>query len=159
LERVRIEIGSTGSSRRESSGTESKEIWMLTLQKVIATMLFAIVLAGTAFPAQAQEAPKLQQYVYVLRVAPALHDQARWTQADNDAVSRHFTRLADGVKTGQVIFAGKTTEPLDTTFGLVVFEAESEAAARRFMESDPAVVAGVMSATLHPYALALQRKP
>jgi hypothetical protein len=27
------------------------------------------------------------------------------------------------------------------------------------MESDPAVVAGVMSATLHPYALALQRKP
>ena len=60
---------------------------------------------------------------------------------------------------GQVIFAGKTTEPLDTTFGLVVFEAESEAAARQFMESDPAVVAGVMSATLHPYVLALQRKP
>ncbi len=132
---------------------------MFTLQRIITTMFFAVALAGTPSSAQAQDAPKAQQYLYVLRVAPALHDQARWTQADNDAVSRHFTRLADGVKAGKVIFAGKTTEPLDTTFGLVVFEAESEAAARQFMESDPAVVAGVMSATLHPYALALQRKP
>ncbi|MBP7608273.1 MAG: hypothetical protein KA760_02175 [Steroidobacteraceae bacterium] len=132
---------------------------MFTLQRIITTMFFAVALAGTPSSAQAQDAPKAQQYLYVLRVAPALHDQARWTQADDDAVSRHFTRLADGVKAGKVIFAGKTTEPLDTTFGLVVFEAASEAAARQFMESDPAVVAGVMSATLHPYALALQRKP
>jgi uncharacterized protein YciI len=132
---------------------------MSTLQKIIATMFFALALAGTPLPTQAQEAPKVQQYVYVLRVAPALHDQAKWTQADNDAVSRHFARLAAAVKSGQVIFAGKTTEPLDTAFGLVVFEAASDEAARQFMESDPAVVAGVMSATLHPYALALQRKP
>ena len=132
---------------------------MFTLQRIITTMFFAVALAGTPSSAQAQDAPKAQQYLYVLRVAPALHDQARWTQADNDAVSRHFTRLADGVKAGKVIFAGKTTEPLDTTFGLVVFEAESEAAARQFMESDPAVVAGVMSATLHPYVLALKRTP
>ena len=131
---------------------------MFTLQKIIATMLFATALAGTSWLAQAQDAPQVQQYLYVLRVAPALHDQARWTQADNDAVSRHFVRLADAAKAGKVIFAGKTTEPLDTTFGLVVFEAESEAAARQFMESDPAIVAGVMSATLHPYVLALQRK-
>ena len=132
---------------------------MFTLQRIITMMFFAVALAGTPSSAQAQDAPKAQQYLYVLRVAPALHDQARWTQADNDAVSRHFTRLADAAKTGQVIFAGRTTEPLDSTFGLVVFEAASEAAARQFMESDPAVVAGVMSATLHPYALALQRKP
>ena len=31
-------------------------------------------------------------------------------------------------------------------------------AARQFMEADPAVVAGLMSATLHPYTVALQRK-
>ncbi len=122
-------------------------------------MFFAVAFAGSPVSSQAQEAPKVQQYVYVLRVAPALHDQAKWTPADNDAVSRHFARLAAATKAGQVIFAGRTTEPLDTTFGLVVFEAASEAAARQFMEADPAVVAGVMSATLHPYALALQRKP
>ena len=32
-----------------------------------------------------------------------------------------------------------------------------DAAARRFMASDPAVVAGVMTATLHPLSLALLR--
>jgi uncharacterized protein len=132
---------------------------MFTLQRILAMMFFAAALAATPLPAQAQAAPKVQQYLYLLRVAPALHDQARWTAADNDAVSRHFARLSAAAKTGQVIFAGRTTEPLDTTFGLVVFEAESVEAAREFMESDPAVVAGVMTATLHPYALALQRKP
>ena len=42
--------------------------------------------------------------------------------------------------TGQVILAGRTSEALDKTFGLVIFEAESKTAARLFMESDPAVV-------------------
>lgn len=134
---------------------------MPTLPRIAAALVAAIALAGSAVHAQApaQEAPKLQQYVYVLRVAPTLHEEAKWTQADNDAVSRHFARLAAATKAGQVIFAGKTSEPLDVTFGLVVFEAESAEAARQFMESDPAVVAGVMTATLHPYALALQRQP
>lgn len=132
---------------------------MFTLQRIIAMLFCAVALAGSPVSSEAQEAPKVQQYVYVLRVAPALHDQSKWTPADNDAVSRHFARLAAATKAGQVIFAGKTTEPLDTTFGLVVFEAENETVARQFMDSDPAVVAGVMSATLHPYALALQRKP
>jgi uncharacterized protein YciI len=40
----------------------------------------------------------------------------------------------------------------------VVFEAEDEQAAQAFMQSDPAILAGVMSATLHPYSIALQRK-
>jgi uncharacterized protein len=132
---------------------------MTALPRITAALVVALVLTGIGAYAQAPERPKVQQYVYVLRVAPALHDPAKWTQADNDAVSRHFARLSAATKAGQVIFAGKTSEPLDVTFGLVVFEAESADAARQFMEADPAVVAGVMSATLHPYALALQRTP
>ena len=38
---------------------------MRTLQKVIAMTYFAVTLAATPLPAQAQEAPKVQQYVYV----------------------------------------------------------------------------------------------
>ena len=134
---------------------------MPTLPILAATLVCAIALVSAPAHAQvqSQETPKVQQYVYVLRVAPALHDQAKWTQADNDAVGRHFARLSAAAKAGQVIFAGKTSEPLDVTFGLVVFEAASEEEARKFMEGDPAVVAGVMTATLHPYALALQRQP
>jgi uncharacterized protein YciI len=40
----------------------------------------------------------------------------------------------------------------------VIFGASDEAAAQKFMETDPAVVAGVMTAELHPFAVVLQRK-
>ena len=106
----------------------------------------------------AAPAAKRSQYIYVLRLAPRLHEQKAWTEADNAAVGRHFARLKQATETGQVILAGRTTEPLDKTFGLVVFEADDEAAARAFMEADPAVVSGQMTATLHPYAVALLRK-
>ena len=100
-----------------------------------------------------------RQYVYVLRLTPRLHDPGAWTDAENKAVGLHFARLAKATEAGQVILAGRTTEPLDKTFGLVVFEAESDDAARQFMDADPTVTAGIMSATLHPYAVALARKP
>jgi uncharacterized protein len=121
--------------------------------------LLTVVLAMSAQLSFAQPVPpKPQQFVYVLKVASALHDQAKWTPKDNEAVSKHFARLSEATKRGRVIFAGRTSEPLDKTFGLVVFEADDEAAAKQFMDGDPAVIAGVMTATLHPYRLALQRK-
>lgn len=98
------------------------------------------------------------QFVYVLRATPAFHDPSRWTQRENDAVGRHFDRLRRAADARKVVFAGRTNEPLADTFGLVVFEADDEASARQFMYADPAVEAGVMPATLHPYVLALQRK-
>jgi uncharacterized protein len=39
----------------------------------------------------------------------------------------------------------------------VVFEAETEDAAKEAMAEDPAVAKGVMRATLHPYRVALAR--
>ena len=132
---------------------------MRTVTRVLAAVLALTVGAIVAHvPAWGQSTPKLQQFIYVLKVTPAFHEQSKWTQKENEAVGRHFTRLTEAAKAGRVIFAGRTNEALDKTFGLVVFEAEDESAARQFMESDPAVVAGVMSATLHPYVLALQRR-
>ncbi len=58
--------------------------------------------------------------------------------------------LADG----RLTLAGRTQEEIP--FGIVIFEAETEA--RAIMEGDPAVQAGVMSATLHPYRVALIRR-
>jgi uncharacterized protein YciI len=110
-------------------------------------------------PASAPAGPKLKQWVYVLRLIPRLHDDQAWTDADKAAVSRHFAHLSAATKAGQVILAGRTMEPGDRTFGLVIFEAADEAAARAFMTSDPSVVEKVMTAELHPYGVALQRKP
>lgn len=106
----------------------------------------------------AQQAQTRKQYLYVLRVTPRFHQESSWTEAENAAVGKHFERLAKATNAGQVILAGRTNEALDKTFGLVIFEAESEAAANTFMESDPAVAAGLMTATLHPYSVALIRK-
>jgi uncharacterized protein YciI len=127
----------------------------------MSVLLAAALLLASAGATRAQDAAAVdqpRQYLYVLRLAPRLHDDAAWTEADKAAVSQHFQRLQQATAAGRVILAGRTTEPGDKTFGLVIFEAADDAAAQQFMESDPAVVAGVMTATLHPYAVALQRK-
>ena len=100
----------------------------------------------------------MKQYLYILHLVPRLQAENAWTDADTKAVDDHFERLKIGTEAGMVILAGRTNEPLDKTFGLVIFEAKDEEAARRYMESDPAVTAGVMTATLHPYSVALLRK-
>ena len=50
------------------------------------------------------------------------------------------------------------SESLDKTFGIVVFEAKDQSAATEFTNGDPAVVAGLATAELHPFSVALARK-
>jgi uncharacterized protein YciI len=101
---------------------------------------------------------KSRQFIYVLHLVPRLHSDAAWTKEDEMALDRHLARFKHAVETGELIMAGRTMEPGDKTFGIAVFEAADEEAARKFMESDPAVVAGLMTAELHPFAVVLQRK-
>ncbi len=118
--------------------------------------VFAFVLASPF--TLGQDVESLKQYIYVLRPVERLHDSAAWTEQDNAAVSAHFQRLQEATASGKVILAGKTDEPDDTTFGIVIFEATNDAEAQEFMDSDPAIVGGVMSAELHPYVVALIRE-
>jgi uncharacterized protein len=129
------------------------------MNKRFALMVALCWLCTGCVEAQAQTTPPRPQFIYVLRVAPPFHAAQAWSDKDNAAVGKHFERLAQATAQGQVILAGRTTEPPAQTFGIVVFEADDEAAARRFMEAEPAVAAGLMSATLHPYSVALLRKP
>lgn len=122
-------------------------------------LLLPLILA-LVFPTLSADEPapaRPSTFLYVLRLVPRLHDEAAWTERDRTAVAHHFAHLKAATELRQVVLAGRTTEPNDRTFGLVILEAADEAAARRFMEHDPAVVAGVMTAQLHPYAIALQR--
>jgi uncharacterized protein YciI len=120
--------------------------------------LVLLAIAPAMAIAQPAEAPTTKQFLYLLRLAPRYQVDSAWSAADHAAVDEHFKRLQQAAATGKVILAGRTSEAPDKTFGIVVFEAESEDAARKFMEDDPAVKAGVMTATLHPYAVALERK-
>jgi uncharacterized protein YciI len=108
-------------------------------------------------PGQTPEA-KPKQFIYVLRLVPRLYSDAAWTQEDKMALDRHFARFQHAVETGELILAGRTREPGDKTFGIAIFQAHDEAAAWKFMESDPAVIAGLMTAELHPFSVALERK-
>jgi len=116
---------------------------------------FAIVQSLTA---QEPKADKPKQFIYVLRLVPRLYADSAWTKEDDAVLKRHFTRFQEAAKSGQLILAGRTSEPGDKTFGIAIFEAPDEAAARKFMQEDPAVAGGLMTAELHPFAVALQRK-
>ncbi|MGA2445573.1 MAG: YciI family protein [Opitutaceae bacterium] len=112
--------------------------------------------ANEARPTDPTLAGKPGQFLYVLRLVPRLRDETAWTDADHAAIGRHFAYLQTAAGRGQVILAGRTTEPLDRTFGLVVFEAADEAAACAFMAADPAVAAKIMTPELHPYRVAVR---
>jgi uncharacterized protein len=120
----------------------------------------ALLLGAPVQPSTAADEPpaKPKQFIYVLRLVPRLYDDKNWTKDDSAALDRHFARFKHSIETGELILAGRTMEPGSNTFGIAIFLALDEAAARKFMESDPAVVAGLMTAELHPFAVALERK-
>ena len=109
-------------------------------------------------PPAAASTPKARQFIYVLKLVPRLHDDNAWTDADKAVLQRHVANFKAAVERGQLILAGRTLEPGKDTFGLAIFNAADEAAAREFMNSDPCVAAGLMTATLHPYAVAFRGK-
>jgi uncharacterized protein len=130
---------------------------MHTYAKLILPFLcLAFFHARGETPAPAGEKPR--QFIYVLRLVPRLHNDASWTKEDEAVLGRHFARFQDAIKSGQLILAGRTMEPGEKTFGIAIFEAADEAAARAFMEADPAVAAGLMTAEVHPFAVVLEHK-
>lgn len=97
----------------------------------------------------------MKQWLYLLRPVRA-EMNIDPTPEETDAVERHFQRLKAMLADGRLVLAGRTLE--DVPFGIVIFEAETEDEARAIMEGDPAVREGVMTATLHPYRVALMRR-
>lgn len=131
---------------------------MCKILHVSIVLLAAIALSLPMPDTSAQTAEGTRHYIYVLRLVPRLHDPKAWTERDNASVSAHFKRLQEATAQRKVILAGRTDEPLSASFGIVVFEARTDAEAKAFMEADPTVMDGVMVAELHPYSIALLRK-
>jgi uncharacterized protein YciI len=96
---------------------------------------------------------------WLYRVRPARPEMlaAGPTPHEAETVARHFAYLKDLTERGVVLLAGRTLTTDERTFGIVVFTADSEAAARALMDGDPAVAGGVMRAELYPFRLVLAR--
>jgi uncharacterized protein YciI len=120
-------------------------------------LILALLIPAALHAEDTKPAPR-PQFVYVLRLVERLHDDKARTKADEETIGRHFQHLRAATERGQAIAVGRTKEPNNKTFGLVIFEADSPEAARSFADSDPAVVGGVMTVEVHPFALVLLRK-
>lgn len=99
----------------------------------------------------------MPQFLY--RVRPArIGMLTEATPEESETVGRHFAYLKGLTEQSVVLLAGRTMTTDETTFGIVIFEAEDEASARAVMEGDPAVKGGVMTAALFPFRIALEGK-
>ncbi len=97
----------------------------------------------------------MQQYLYKIQPArPEMLTEGP-TEAESQIVSDHFFYLKDLVERGVVILAGRTQNNDYSSFGIIIFKAESEDQAREIVRNDPAVKNNVMRAELYPYRIAL----
>ena len=97
---------------------------------------------------------------YLNKIQPVrpemLIDEA--TPEEEIILDEHFNYLQDLLVQGVVILAGRTLNSDPTSFGVVIFKADSLPGAVHIMENDPAVKKGVMVAELFPYRVALLGK-
>ncbi|BCB02813.1 YciI family protein [Bacillus sp. KH172YL63] len=98
------------------------------------------------------------EFIYMLKLIPRLFKEENWTAKDEEIVQRHFSRLKEWTDQGVVTLAGRTLNEEENAFGIVIFEAEGEESARTFMNEDPAVKEGIMTAELFPYRIALLKE-
>src|SRR6266705_3144097 len=77
------------------------------------------------------------------------------TELESLIVSEHFNYLKRLAEDGVVILAGRTQNTDYSSFGIVVFKAETIEAAREIMLNDPAVKNKVFRAELFPYKTSL----
>lgn len=97
----------------------------------------------------------MDTFVYLLRPRRAGLATAP-SPEEVKTLDTHFAYLEKALADGRLILAGPC---LDGAFGIVVFRAASAVEAATFMEGDPAVTAGLMAATLHPFRVSLSEKP
>jgi uncharacterized protein YciI len=85
-------------------------------------------------------------------VRPEMADEP--TEEESRIVEEHFQHLTREHEAGRVRSAALSAVPGDP-IGLVVVAVEAEDEARALMESDPAIVGGIMTGELRPYHVAI----
>lgn len=97
----------------------------------------------------------MPQFLYRLQLVRTAVLVEGPTESEAAIIGAHFEYLAKGVEEGTVQLAGRTLTRDERTFGITLFVAPSESAARDFMNNDPVVKNGVMKAELFPFRVAL----
>ena len=97
----------------------------------------------------------MAQFLYrIIPVRPEMLTEGL-TDYEKKSMSDHFERLKDLMASGVVIMAGRTQNTDNSSFGIVIINAESEDEARTIMHDDPGVKNRVVRGELYPYKIAL----
>lgn len=97
---------------------------------------------------------EIATFAYILKpVRPDFIESL--TPEEEKVIDVHFEYLKQGFLEGTVILAGRC---LDGEFGIVIFRARSQMEADEFVNNDPAVMSGLMTARLYPFHVALLEK-
>jgi uncharacterized protein YciI len=97
----------------------------------------------------------MQTYLYKIQpVRPAMLTEGP-TAREAEVVSQHFDYLQGLLQQGVLLLAGRTLNTDYSTFGIAIFQAENDEAARLLCENDPAIRERVMRAEIYPYRIAL----
>jgi uncharacterized protein YciI len=94
------------------------------------------------------------EWIYFIH-PPRDNFAATMTAEEKTVWAEHFERLQRLLADGQLIMADSTLGPVNT--GLAIIEAPDEDAARRIMETDPAVSGGYARRELRPFRVSLLR--
>lgn len=93
----------------------------------------------------------MKEYIYILKLIPRLYDDNNWTEEDNLMIDKHYNRIKTDFYNNKIIHVGRTIDPANGGFGLVIYYAENDQKAEEYMLQDPAVEAKIMTATYHEY--------
>ncbi|MCF7931039.1 MAG: hypothetical protein K9L02_05990 [Acholeplasmataceae bacterium] len=93
----------------------------------------------------------MNYYIYVLKLSERLYDDNAWTKEDEAIINEHFFRLKKDYEAGKIIHVGRTEDPRNDGFGLVVYFAQDDKEAEKYMLDDPAVIHRLMTASYQPY--------
>jgi uncharacterized protein len=113
------------------------------------------MLTRPAFTDKETEYSRMPEYLYRIQPTRAEMLLDGTTSAEEAVIDAHFAYLQAAVAGGVVLLAGRTLNTDSTSFGLVILRAATDAEAMAFMQSDPAVSAGVMHTELYPFRVAL----
>ena len=98
---------------------------------------------------------KSRHFIYTIRPIRVEILTERLTDRETSIFAQHYDYLSELAAQGVVEFAGRTDTDNESTFGIVVFHAQTEEDARKIMLSDPVVAEGLMIPELFPFRLSI----
>jgi uncharacterized protein YciI len=93
----------------------------------------------------------MQAYIYKNQIIDEIRENG-WKPEHEPIMSEHFQYLKQWMEDGKLLLAGPCE---DEAFGIVIFYGESDDDAQAFMDNDPAIRDGIMTAEWHRFRVSL----